>query len=434
MLLLGVNFSVFNNIMKFIHTLPTRWLYSLLAFGLLSVSGCSTPPEYKVIGKTTHSTTCQVSAALCIESHVFRVVDYEKDEMLITYDSSKPAEVADDILKKYRLRAKRSDNLDSVKTTMITAATNGQDPMDLVAVIKKQETEVDASTSNFYTTANVSGNDLYPMSMTGVTAARARTGSSGAGVTIGMIDTPVDMNYSDSLQAAIERINLVASGDERNRLHGTEVAGVMVSNNPRIGIAPQSRLVAISAFSTNPANPDQRRSNSGLVARALEIAMDQGVDVLNLSFAGKSDPLVDKLVQAAVQRGIVVVASAGNEGPGAQPAYPAAIPGVIAVTAVDRNRQVFGRANRGSYIGLAAPGVGILTTAPRGSFQVSSGTSLATAHVSGVAALLLAANRANFSHNLLYQTATDLGTPGHDGDYGHGLVNVERALASIGVR
>lgn len=420
--------------MTLIRTLPTRWAYLLLLLSLLSISGCSTPPEYKIIGKTTNSTTCQVSAALCIESHVFRAVDYEKDEMLITYDSSKPAEVADDILKKYRLRAKRSDSLDSVKTTMITAATNGQDPMDLVAAIKKQEKEVDASTSNFYTTANVGNNDLYPMNMTGVAAARNRTGNSGAGVTIGMIDTPVDMTYNDSLQASIERIDLVAPGDERNRLHGTEVAGVLVSRNPRIGIAPQARLVAISAFSTNPANPDQRRSNSGLVARALEIAMDQGVDVLNLSFAGKSDPLVDKLVQAAVQRGIVVVASAGNEGPGAQPSYPAALPGVVAVTAVDRGEQVFGRANRGDYISLAAPGVGILTTAPRGSFQVSSGTSLATAHVSGVAALLMSANRAQFNPNVLNNTAIDLGRPGRDSDYGYGLVNVERALTSLGAR
>ena len=107
--------------------------------------------------------------------------------------------------------------------------------------------------------------------------------------------------------------------------------------------------------------------------------MREGVQVLNLSFAGGADPIVDKLVQAAIQKGIIVVASAGNGGPGAQPAYPAALPGVIAVTAVDKGESVFKRANRGDYIDLSAPGVGILTTAPRGAYQVSSGTSLATA-------------------------------------------------------
>lgn len=406
----------------------------LLIVGMLLLSGCSlTPAEYKVIGTTTNSTTCQVSDNMCIESHVFRPIDYEKNEMLLTYDSGKPSDTADGILKKYKLRAKRSDNLGSINTTMITAATNGQDPYDLVHAIKKNEKEVDASTSSFFTTANIAGGDVpaYPLGMTGVMTARNRT--AGAGVVIGMIDTPIDVDYTDSLHSPIERIDLVGAGDERNRLHGTEVAGVMISKNPRIGIAPDAKLIAISAFSTNPANPDERRSNAGLVARALEIAMNQGVDVLNLSFAGGSDPVVDKLVQAAVQRGIVVVASAGNSGPGAQPAYPAALPGVIAVTAVDRGEKVFGQANRGDYIDLAAPGVGILTTAPRGTFHVASGTSLATAHASGVIALLMSLNRQGFNPNLLNNTAIDLGSPGRDNDYGYGLINAERALGSNGV-
>jgi subtilisin family serine protease len=157
--------------------------------------------------------------------------------------------------------------------------------------------------------------------------------------------------------------------------------------------------------------------------------MREGVQVLNLSFAGNADPIVDKLVDAAIQKGIVVVASAGNGGPGAPPAYPAALPGVIAVTAVDKNERVFSRANRGDYIDLSAPGVGILTTAPRSSFQVSSGTSLATAHVTGTIALLKALNP-RFNPESLKHTATDLGQPGFDRDYGHGLINVERALAA----
>ena len=136
----------------------------------------------------------------------------------------------------------------------------------------------------------------------------------------------------------------------------------------------------------------------------------------------------------AVSRGIVVVASAGNNGPNAQPAYPAAIPGVIAVTAVDSQEGLFGQANRGDYIDLAAPGVGILTTAPRGAFQLSSGTSLATAHVSGVVALLLSANRHAFNPDILNRTALDLGKPGRDVDFGFGLINTEQALRSIAVQ
>lgn len=399
-----------------------RPLAFIAVIGLLSA--CS-PVEYKVIGRANDSPACHLSSNICVETPVFRRVDYEKDEMLLAYDQQKPAEIADAVLKKYKLQAKRSDSLDSIGTTMITAATNGQDPYDLVKSIKANETDVDAATSNFYISANISGTPMgeYPLGLTGADAMRQRT--TGRGVVVGMIDTPIDINH-DSFRSAIDRVELIPQGDERNRLHGTEVAGVIISQNARIGIAPDTKLIA---FSTNPANPDERRSNSSLVARALERAMLEGVQVLNLSFAGNADPIVDKLVEAAIQKGIVVVASAGNGGPGAPPAYPAALPGVIAVTAVDKNERVFSRANRGDYIDLSAPGVGILTTTPRSSFQVSSGTSLATAHVTGAIALLKSLNP-HFNPESLKHTATDLGQPGLDRDYGYGLINVERALAA----
>jgi len=413
---------------------PTKILYLSVCSSLLIMMGSTAAfaVEYKAVGNDPNSPLTTLSPGSFPATHTFRKIDYEKDEMLVTYDSSKPSDTADAVLKKYHLREKRSDKLDSVKTTMITAATNGQDPYDLVHAIKKNEHGVDAATSNFYRTASLGqGGDAeaYPLGLTGVEAARQRT--AGRGVVIGMIDTPIDIT-NNSLHSSIERVELVSAGDEQNRLHGTEVAGVMISQNARIGIAPEAELFSISAFSVNPQNPDERRSNSSLVARALEIAMKRGVDVLNLSFAGQQDPVVDKLVEAAIQRGIVVVASAGNGGPNAAPAYPAALPGVIAVTAVDKGEQGFSGANRGNYISLAAPGVGILSTAPRGAFDVSSGTSLASAHVSGVIALMMSLDRKRFHPDLLGRTATDLGKPGHDDEYGDGLINVKAALAAMG--
>lgn len=413
--------------------------YTLLTlatlFTLSTLAGCSNSAsvEYKVLSQHHDSTACHISSSICVETHNLRPIDYEKDEMLITYDSEQADEIADDILKKYRLRAKSRDNLDTINTKMITAATNGQDPYDLSRLIRKREKQVDANTSNFYTTSAVATPvaNAYPLNLTGVGIARQRT--NGNGIRIGMIDTPVDINQNDSLGSLVERIDLIPPGNELNRLHGTEVAGIMVSKNPRIGVAPEAKLIAISAFSTSPENPKQHRSNSGLVAKALQIAIDENVDVLNLSFAGGSDPIVDRLVQAAINRGIVVVASAGNGGPNAQPAYPAAIDGVIAVTAVDKQRNVFTRANRGSYIDLAAPGVGILTTAPGSSYHISSGTSLATAHVSGIIALLKSIDR-GFNPHTLQSTAIDLGQRGPDQNYGYGLVSIGNALNRLRVR
>lgn len=418
--------------------MPSRLLplTLLLTPVFLLLHGCSSN-EYKVLGKNTNSPACAIHSAICVETHIFQPAHYEKDEMLITYGSGQPGEVADEVLRKYRLRAKRRDSLESIGTKMVTAATNGQDPYDLVQAIKQQEKAVDASTNNFYVTTAISragSRRDYPLGLTGAQLARELT-NGGEGVVIGMIDTPVDMQHNDTLGAAIERHDLIPPGNILNRLHGTEVAGILVSNNRRIGIAPKAKVIAISAFSSDPDNPERHRSNSGLIARALEYAIRQDVDILNLSFAGGSDPIVDKLIKAALERGIIVVAAAGNGGPKAEPAYPAALglPGLLAVTAVDKQETVFRKANRGNYIDVAAPGVNILTTAPGNTFHVSSGTSLATAHVSGILALLLSHNP-DFDVELLTRTAIDLGQQGRDDAYGHGLVNVQAVLQNLGIQ
>ena len=405
------------------------------SLGLSACGSAPTPNDYKVVGMTDQSAACQINQDICVRTHLFRQVTYRNNEVLVTYDSRQKDEIADDILKKYHIRAKRSDTLPSIQTKMITASTGGRDPYDLAQLIKQNEKQVDANTNNVFVSTNLESSttpqattEPYPLGLTGIDALRSQT--RGKGVLIGMIDTPVDMTHSD-LGNSLERLNLITQGSKENLVHGTQVAGVIVSRNPRIGIAPDAKLLAISAFSANPNNPSERNSDTTLVANALEKAIERKVDILNLSFAGGSDAVVDKLVEAAIKKGIIVVASAGNGGPSAKPAYPAALPGVIAVTAVDKGEGVFRMANRGSYIDLAAPGVGIFTTAPGNAFSVSSGTSLATAHATGVIALLLSVKRNSFRPNLLNDTAIDLGKSGWDEDYGYGLISAERALNKL---
>ncbi|MEZ5476631.1 MAG: S8 family serine peptidase [Thiolinea sp.] len=352
--------------------------------------------------------------------------------MLLLYDSNKPSNFAQGLLQKYHLQEKSNSELNSIKRALIIAGTNGQDPLALVSAINRQQKAIEANENNLFFTAalNEGGGDQgYPLALTGIESAHRYT--RGAGIKIGMIDTPIDILHRSLDNAKVQRFELVAPGTPNNQQHGTEVAGVLISKNPRIGIAPDASLFAVSAFSLNPDNPKQRISNAALVARALDVCIEQGVDILNLSFAGGQDRLVDEMIERAVQKGIVVVASAGNGGPRAKPAYPAANPQVIAVTAVDRRENLFGLANRGAYIDLAAPGVDILTTSPRGSFNVATGTSLATAHVTGVIALLMSMNKQRFRPDLLESTAIDLGQKGRDNDFGYGLVNVNRALQAL---
>lgn len=153
-----------------------------------------------------------------------------------------------------------------------------------------------------------------------------------------------------------------------------------------------------------------------------------------MSFAGPSDPDIALSLAAALKKGIVLIASAGNAGRNSAPLYPAADPNVIAVTAVDAENNLLNVANRGRHIAVAAPGVDIVGPTPGGGYQMSTGTSVAAAHISGVAALLLAFKPTltpDAIRKLLTSTATDLGPRGRDEQFGSGLVDAYRALVSL---
>ena len=380
------------------------------------------------------SPACQISSAWCVGNRSTQTNnrEYRNNEMLLLYDQETQPSAAEHVLQKYRLTQLRSDELNALRVKMLTVATNGQDPKQLLTTINAKEDKVKANLSHLFFTSNIASEQKqsgYPLTLTGIVQAHQFT--KGAGVKIGMIDTPIDILHRSLDTSKVKRIELVPSGDPRNQRHGTAVAGVLISPNPRIGIAPDASLVAVSAFSTDPKNPSDRTSTAGLIAKAIDLCIQEKVDILNLSFAGKNDPLVNSMIQKAINHNIIVVASAGNGGPQAEPAYPAAYDNVLAITAVDEQESLFGRANRGAYIDLSAPGVNIFTTSPAGTFDLASGTSMATAHVSGLIALLLSMNKQGVTASLLEQTAVDLGQQGRDNDYGYGLVNLDRALAAL---
>src|SRR5229473_8420068 len=121
-------------------------------------------------------------------------------------------------------------------------------------------------------------------------------------------------------------------------------------------------------------------------------------------------------------------------GPKSPPLYPAADPNVIAVTAVDQNDRLFANANQGPHIAVAAPGVDILEPAPNASYQVTTGTSVAAAHVSGIAALMIERNSSldpDTIHEILTSSAKSLGPKGRDDQFGWGLVDPTRALLDV---
>ncbi len=153
-----------------------------------------------------------------------------------------------------------------------------------------------------------------------------------------------------------------------------------------------------------------------------------------MSFAGPFDPLVKVALTSAHNKGIILVAAAGNGGPKAPPAYPAAYENVIAITALDHKDKLYAHANRGSYLTAAAPGVDVLVPSLKKGYRYSSGTSIAAAHISGLVALLLERHpeaSAEAVVNALQSSAHDLGPKGYDVQFGAGRADAHATLLSL---
>ncbi len=270
-----------------------------------------------------------------------------------------------------------------------------------------------------------------------IRADRLRGHASGSGVTVALVDTGLDADHARIKGRILEAMDVTGKAFTPD-LHGTLLAGIIAaetSDDDRIGgIAPRAQLLAVKACHPDVPRAIQARCWSLTLAKGMDFAIQKGARVINLSIAGPKDRLLPRLVDAAVSRGSFVVAAAGNDGPEGPPAFPAALDNVAAVTAVDAGERLYPRATRGSYVDLSAPGVEILSTAPGGKYLVSSGTSLAAAHVAGAAALLLELWPGLTPlelQSLLEDTAKDLGAAGKDPLFGSGLVDVCRAAARL---
>jgi subtilisin family serine protease len=256
--------------------------------------------------------------------------------------------------------------------------------------------------------------------------------SRGQNIRVAVIDSRVDFEHPEFTGRQVKVQSAFQEKDSDPDAHGTAISGLILASKTLIGAAPDVDLYAIEAFRRD--QNGRMLTSSYSIVKALSIADEAKVRVINMSFAGPLDPLVFSTMDKLAEKNIILIAAAGNNGPDALPAYPAAHKKVIAVTAIDAKDQLFSGANRGDYIALAAPGVDIIAPAPKGSYGFSSGTSLATAYVSGVAALMLSLNPdlSNSSvESLLYETADDIGPEGFDEETGKGFINAPKAVASV---
>jgi len=249
--------------------------------------------------------------------------------------------------------------------------------------------------------------------------------ATGKGVLVAVIDSKIDTTHRDLDGTIAANFDSTAAADEPDP-HGTGMAGAIASHLELLGVAPRARLLAIRAFTTGPAGGTTFR-----IIKGLDWAAGQGARIVNMSFAGPADPALHEALAAAHDRGLVLVAAAGNAGARSPPLYPAADPNVIAVTATDSEDALFTDANRGRHVAVGAPGVDVLVPAPADAYQLTTGTSVAAAEVSGVAALMLERNPAlkpDEIRGILIATARHLGARGRNNDFGAGLVDPREAV------
>ena len=219
--------------------------------------------------------------------------------------------------------------------------------------------------------------------------------ATGKGVRVAVIDTGVDFHHPD-LIGRIARANDFVH--QRNApftadIHGTAMAGVIAAgaNNDVgiVGVAPGAELYALKACWPRTPGSREAECNSYTLALAVESAIEEKVQVMNLSLAGPNDPLLARLLGNAITHGIVVVAADGGA-PGHS--FPANVKGVLGVVGSDDLKGGLARPSARSTSSLAAPSVDIISTAPPNSYDFFSGSSLAAAEVTGIVALLLEKN------------------------------------------
>lgn len=283
----------------------------------------------------------------------------------------------------------------------------------------------------------------------------------GDGVTIAVLDTGVDVDHPDlqsKLLSGFDFINDDSDPDDDDNDygesstfwgHGTHVAGIAAAvtdnNNGVAGVGWNAQILPIKVLD------EKGTGTTSELVEGIKYAADQGADVINMSLGGTGQSTaVADAVGYARDRGALLVAAAGNERQSGSPTfYPAAYEGVVAVSAVTSDRTVAPYSNQGDYVDVAAPGGEgeqlaveqyVWSTyptdkgsgSPRVGYAGLVGTSMATPHVSGLAALIWSKNsglNADAVADLIVSTAMDLGPAGRDDDFGYGLIDAGAAVA-----
>jgi subtilisin family serine protease len=359
---------------------------------------------------------------------------YVPNEVIIAFAPNTTPQAIDQFARRYDLTQVETQNFALIGSSLYRWRIGGNRTVGSVINAAGGENIVAGIQPNYFFTlqdAAAAKGDASQYVLGELQIDQAHQIATGKDVLVAVIDSEIDTGHPDLGGTVIKSLDALG-GDVRPHLHGTEMAGAIGAHGKLLGIAPNAQILAAHAFDDTAGIA---KGTSFAIYKSLQWAADNSARIVNLSFAGPTDPTLRRLLAAAYDKGMVLIAAAGNAGPQAEPLYPAADPNVIAVTATDSDDHVFKMANRGRYIAVAAPGVDIIALAPGDTYELATGTSIAAAHVSGLAALLLERKPSLEPADIraiLIATAKAPGPPAPDSDFGAGLVSAYRALASLG--
>lgn len=247
---------------------------------------------------------------------------------------------------------------------------------------------------------------------------------SGHGIKVAILDTGIDINHESLYGLEYSEVSLLDNGIDAGIGHGTGIASIIAGQTDEfLGLAPSSEVLSVKVLNSDGVG------DSFTIAKGIILAVDQGSDIINLSLGGfSSSAAMDQAIQYAKSKDVLLVSAVGNDGTEGV-LYPARHKDVIAVSSVDAKSRVSSFASYGPEVDLAAPGVGIVTAWEDNHFVEFSGTSIATAFVTGALAHELSkspSQNKNVIVEALYSNLDEAEKPGKDIWAGRGVVNLRR--------
>ena len=276
--------------------------------------------------------------------------------------------------------------------------------------------------------------ETIPVGVSQIKAPAAWDSSRGKGINVAVLDTGIDYNHPDLAPNFKGGVSFVPGEPLMDgNGHGTHCSGTIaaaINGAGVVGVAPAASLYGVKVLSNSGSG------NWSWLIAGIDWCIKNKMRVLSMSLGGTAAPVaLQSMCDAAFNKGLLLVAAAGNSGPGMGTVnFPGKYQSVIAVSAIDSANAIANFSSRGPEVELSAPGVDVLSTIPGGGYGKKSGTSMACPHVSGAAVLAWGGHRYvdNITiRRLLAWTSDNLGVPGRDPLFGYGRVDADQAAGEL---